>query len=269
MVNINWFLSFRSNVVSSCWGSNIRIFRRTFIRRIFLWSFIAIGFLALILGLICGLVLLPTKYLQEEKSTNWFTYLRYYKVLFSCVAITNGFASAMYFENIMPLYLPSFGMTPILYGVYVRGFEIIYALTGMLWSYLAAKSKLIPFMFNTGLFATRILLFFLGPAKFLRLPPNSVGPVLGIYYIYGGTCSVFSTQYVSMNSYLTEVGLPTNLATKSMVSSITLFALAMGTITALPLSGYITTSQLHRLLWDIFNLELVLFFFFTIFFTAF
>ena len=238
----------------------------------FVWSFIAIGFLALILGLICGLVLLPTKYLQEEKSTNWFTYLRYYKVLFSCVAITNGFASALYFENIMPLYLPSFGMTPILYGVYVIGFEIIYALTGMLWSYLAAKSNFIPFIFNTGLFATGILLFFLGPAKFLHLPPNSVGPVLGIYYIYGGTCSVFSTQYVSMNSYLTEVGLPTNLATKSMVSSITLIALAIGTITALPLSGYILkfmTSQLQGLLWDIFNLELVLFLFFIMFFISF
>ena len=128
-------------------------------------------------------------------------------------------------------------MTPILYGVYV-----IYALTRTLWSYLAAKSKLIPFIFNTGLFATGILLFFLGPAKFLHIPPNSVGPVLGIYYIYGGTCSVFSTQYVSMNSYFNEVGLPTNLATKSMVSSITLFALAIGTITALPLSGYIFES---------------------------
>ena len=57
--------------------------------------------------------------------------------------------------------------------------------------------------------------------------------------IYAGTCTTFSTQYVSMNSYLADVGLPTNLATKSMVSSVTLVALAIGPITALPLSGYL------------------------------
>ena len=82
----------------------------------FVWSFIAIGFLALILGLFSGLVLLQTEYSQEEKSTNWLTYLRYYKVLFSFVLLTNGMALAVYFENIMPLYVQRFGITPIQYG---------------------------------------------------------------------------------------------------------------------------------------------------------
>ena len=205
----------------------------------FVWSFMVIGFLALIVGLISGLVLLQTQYSPEEKSTNWFTYLRYYKVLFSCVLLINGFATALYFENIMPLYLPRFGMTSIQYGAYMIGFNIIFALTMMLWSYVAEKAKLTPFIIIFGLFATGILLFFLGPSEFLHLPPNSVGPVLSIYLIYAGTCSAFSTQYVSMNSYLTDLGLPDNLSTKSMVSSVTLFALAIGPITALPLSGYL------------------------------
>ena len=119
------------------------------------------------------------------------------------------------------------------------GFEIIFALTTVLWSYLAEKAKLIPFIVIFGFFATGILLFFLGPAKFLHLPPNSFGAVLGVSWIYVGTCSVFATQYVSINSYLADVGLLTNLATKSMVSSITLVALSIGSITSLPLSGYL------------------------------
>ena len=205
----------------------------------FAWSFIVIGFLALILGLFSGLVLEQTQYSQEEKSTNWFTYLRYYKVIFSCVLIINSFGAAMYFANIMPLYLPHFGMTPIQYGAYVIGFDIIFASTTVLWSYLTEKAKRTPFIVIFGLFATGILLFFLGPASFLHLPSNSIGPVLGIYLIYAGTCTTFSTQYVNMNSYLADVGLPTNLATKSMVSSVTLVALAIGPITALPLSGYL------------------------------
>ena len=205
----------------------------------FLWSFLAIGILALILGFTAGLVLLPTQYSPEEKSTNWFTYLRYYKVLFSCLLLSNGYAAAVYFSNIMPLYLPSFGITPIQYGAYVLGINVTFALSIMLYSYLAEKAILEPFMVTFGLFATGILLFFFGPAEFLHLPPNSLGAVLGIYFLYLGTCSAFSTQYVSMNSYLKDEDLPSNLATKSMVSSITLFSLAIGSIISLPLSGYL------------------------------
>ena len=205
----------------------------------FLWSFLAVGILALILGFTAGLVLLPTQYSPEEKSTNWFTYLRYYQVLFSCLLLSNGYAVAVYFSNIMPLYLPNFGITPIQYGAFMLVINVIFASSIMLYTSLAEKAALTPFIVIFGLFTTGILLFFFGPAPFLHLPINSLGPILGIYSLYCGTCSSFSTQYVSMNSYLKDVDLPSNLATKSMVSSITLFSLAIGSIISLPLSGYL------------------------------
>ena len=205
----------------------------------FLWCFLTVGILGLILGLFAGLVLSPTEYSKEEKSTNWLTYLRYYKVIFSCLILTNGFVAAFYFENIMPLYLKQFGVTPIIYGGVMVGFNIIFASTTVMWTYFGQKPKLIPFIVLSGLFTTAVLLLFIGPAQFLHLPANSVGVILAIYIIYAGTTTVFATQYVNMNSYLEEVGLHANLATKSMVSSITLFVLAIGIIISLPLSGYL------------------------------
>ena len=206
----------------------------------FIWSFLAIGLIGLILGFIALFLVSPTEYPQEEKTTNWFMFLRYYKVIFSAILLTNGFALASYFVNILPLYLPKFGVTPIQYGAVYLGFAAIFGTSTLIWSTLANRyPKSIPFIMIIGLLSTGIILLCIAPAKFFNIPPNSGGVTIGILMIYHGTLTTFATQYISMNSYLKDVGLASNLATKSMVSSVALFALAIGSIVALPLSGYI------------------------------